>query len=234
LDSSIWSFTASWNAGGEDEVALPRPLLHKRCKGSQEGEDMRNRRRNWFLRRLALGFAIALVVVPAAQAYPDEGTKVQKTFVQFVDDFPRSSQLAPEVGGAAVRGEVKDGLGTSPGSVVIVGDDKRGLPSVSVVPVGHRDNWRGATPSQAAMRIVRPQDLPARQAAILAELDAKTNEYVAGAAPVVDEPVQVVSNPSNGFDWGDAGIGAGTVFAVLLLGAGALLATRHAGHPAQV
>ena len=177
---------------------------------------MRNRRRNWFLRRLALGFAIALVVVPAAQAYPDEGAKVQETFVQGVDDFPGSSQLAPEVGGVAVRGEVKDGL-----------------PSASVVPVGHPDNWRGTSPSQAAIRIVRPQDY-GPQAAILAELDAKTNEYVAGAAPVVDEPVQVVSNPSNGFDWGDAGVGAGTVFAVLLLGAGAVLATRHVGHPAQV
>jgi DMSO reductase anchor subunit len=43
-----------------------------------------------------------------------------------------------------------------------------------------------------------------------------------------------VSNPATGFDWGDAGIGAGTVFAIILLGAGALLATQHVGHPARV
>jgi hypothetical protein len=201
---------------------------------------MRNRRRNRFLRRLVLGFAIALVVVPAAQARVDGGTGWSGA--------GRSETSAPEQG-ALVQGDHKDGVGTSTGSVVIVGDDKRGLPSVSVVPVGHPDNWRGTSPSQAAIRIVFPtadaqysqyayrHPLPqdyGPQAAILAELDAKTNEYVAGAAPVVDEPVQVVSNPSNGFDWGDAGIGAGTMFALVLVGAGALLAARHVGRPAQV
>jgi hypothetical protein len=201
---------------------------------------MWNRRRNRLLRRLVLGFAIALVVVPAAQARVDGGTGWSGP--------GQSETFAPEQG-ALVQGDNKDGVGTSPGTVVIVGDDKRGLPSASVVPVGHPDNWRGASPSQAAIRIVFPtavaqynqyayrHPLPqdyGPQAAILAELDAKTNEYVAGTAPVVDEPGQVVSSPSDGFDWGDAGIGAGTAFAVVLLGAGALLATRHVGRPAQV
>jgi hypothetical protein len=206
---------------------------------------MRNRRRNWFFRRLVLGFAIALVVVPAAQAYPDEGAKTQGTFVQGVDDFPGSSKLAPQANGVAVRGEVKDGIGTSPGGAVIVGDDKQNLPAApSIVLVGHPDNqadrsWPGfeatvgAEYNQYAYRRALPQDL-GPQGAVLAELDAKAQEYVNGAAPVTSEPIQVVSNPSNGFDWGDAGIGAGTVFAVMLLGAGALLATRHVGHPAQV
>jgi hypothetical protein len=214
---------------------------------------MRNRRRNWFLRRLVLGFAVALVVVPAAQAYPDEGAKAQDTFVQGVDDFPGSSQLAPQANDVAVRGEVKDGVGASPGTVVIVGDDKRDIgarPTAGVLVGDDKrnlrpDNWAYASwpvvdpadyapqYSQYAYRRALPQDL-GPQGAILAELDAKTSEYVAGAAPVVNEPVQVVSSPSNGFDWGDAGIGAGTIFAVMLLGAGALLATRHVGHPAQV
>jgi hypothetical protein len=149
---------------------------------------MRNGRRNWFLRRLVLGFAIALVVVPVAQGRPagalpplaHAGANTEGTYVPFVTDFPSSSFVAPEQG-PLVRGDYKDGVGTSPGSVVIVGDDKGN------VPLGTR--------------------------------------Y---------EPVQVVSNPSNGFDWGDAGIGAGTVFAVMLLGAGALLATRHVGRPASV
>ena len=43
-------------------------------------------------------------------------------------------------------------------------------------------------------------------------------------------PVQIVSNPE-GFDWGDAGIGAGTVFGVVVLGGAALVVTRRAGSP---
>jgi hypothetical protein len=140
---------------------------------------MRNRRRARLLRRLVLGLTVALVAVPAAQAYPDEGAK-QETFRQGIDDFPGSSYVPPEA--AVVRGDVKDGIGT---------------------------------------------------ARILAELEAKTRDYVAGAAPVTTGPIQVVGT-SDGFDWGDAGIGAGSVFAVVLIGGGALLATRHVGRPASV
>jgi hypothetical protein len=188
---------------------------------------MRNRRRTWFLRRLVLGFAVALVAVPAAQAYPDEG----------------SSSIAPQRGGLPTRGDDKADIGATTSRVVIVGDDKQGLPSApSVVLVGHPDNradrsWPGVVPTvdPAAMAEYRenwrvtPSDISAQAA-----LEATTREYVAGSAPVVDEPVQVVSNTSDGFDWGDAGIGAGTIFAVMLLGVGAVLVTRHVSHPASV
>jgi hypothetical protein len=62
---------------------------------------MRNiRRRNWFLKRIVLGFAVAALVVPAAaQARVDEGINGQpnwaaeitngSTFVPFVTDFPK-------------------------------------------------------------------------------------------------------------------------------------------------
>jgi hypothetical protein len=180
---------------------------------------MRHRRRSWFGRRLVLGFAVALVVVPAAHAYPDEGAKVQDTFVQGVDDFPGSSQLAPQANGVAVQGEVKDGVGTSPGTVVIVGDDKRDIgarPTARIlvgddkqnVPLGtNYEPTVAAEYNQYAYRRALPQDLGPQAAIVVA---------------------------SDGFDWGDAGIGAGTVFAVMLLGAGALLAARHIGRPASV
>jgi hypothetical protein len=189
---------------------------------------MRNRRRNWFLRRLVLGFAIALVVVPVAQARPEgalpplahSGANTQGTFVQGIDDFPGSSFIAPEQG-ALVRGDYKDGVGTSPVAAVIAGDDKRGIrtPTSGIVLVG--DDKRNvplgtnyeptvaAQYNQFGYRHALPQDF-------------------------AREPIQVVSNPSDGFDWSDAGIGAGTIFAVMLLGAGALLATRPVGRPAQV
>jgi hypothetical protein len=48
--------------------------------------------------------------------------------------------------------------------------------------------------------------------------------------PPSSEPVAVVSKP-DGFDWGDAGIGAGALFGLMLLGAGALRVTRHVGQP---
>ena len=40
---------------------------------------------------------------------------------------------------------------------------------------------------------------------------------------------QLVAVPATGFDWSDAGIGAGTAVGVLLLALGAALATRHVG-----
>ena len=66
------------------------------------------------------------------------------------------------------------------------------------------------------------------------ELAAEWQGYVAGAAPLTPQPTQVGTNPSDGFNWGDAGLGAGTVFAVMLLGAGALLATRQLGRRATI
>jgi hypothetical protein len=45
----------------------------------------------------------------------------------------------------------------------------------------------------------------------------------------VDSTPQSVASP--GFDWGDAGIGAGVVAGLLLLGAAAFFGTRHLGRP---
>jgi hypothetical protein len=44
------------------------------------------RRRNWFIKRIALGFAVAAFVAPVAQARVDEGSiaqpKVESSIVQ--------------------------------------------------------------------------------------------------------------------------------------------------------
>jgi hypothetical protein len=50
--------------------------------------------------------------------------------------------------------------------------------------------------------------------------------------PSGGELPQVVAEPSTGFDWGDAGIGAGTALGLMLLALGAALATRHANRKA--
>lgn len=47
------------------------------------------------------------------------------------------------------------------------------------------------------------------------------------------QPVQIASR-GDGFDWNDAGIGAGLAFGLLLLLAGATLGTRHISRPASI
>jgi hypothetical protein len=49
-----------------------------------------------------------------------------------------------------------------------------------------------------------------------------------------DTPVVVVVDPSEGFDWGDAGLGAGAAVAIALLGgAAAAVVTRRRRIPAH-
>ena len=62
----------------EETFARSR-LVRIGSRGQQEGSrKMRsNRRKNWFIRRIALGLAIAAVAAPVAQAKVDEGSSVQ-------------------------------------------------------------------------------------------------------------------------------------------------------------
>ena len=58
-----------------------------------------NRRRNWFIKRFALGLAIAAIAAPVAQAKVDEGSSVQANGYQaFVTDFPSSQVNASDYG----------------------------------------------------------------------------------------------------------------------------------------
>jgi hypothetical protein len=171
----------------------------------------------------------AALLVPVAQAQrPDDragprgpGAIAQNTFVQGIDDFPGSSKLAPQSNGVAVRGEVKDGVGTSP-SGVIVGDDKRdiGAEPVSGVLVGddkrnlRPDNW-----AYAAWPVVDP-----------AVYAPQSNQFAYRRALPQDlgrEPIQVVSTSAR-FNWDDALIGGlgGAGAALLLTGCAFLLMSK--------
>src|SRR4051794_15087262 len=58
-----------------------------------------NRRRNWLIKRFALGLAIAAFAAPVAQAKVDEGSSVQANGYQsFVTDFPSSQVNASDYG----------------------------------------------------------------------------------------------------------------------------------------
>src|SRR5829696_1437958 len=143
-----------------------------------------NRRRNWFIKRVALGLAIAAVAAPVAQAKMDEGSSVQANGYQaFVTDFPSSST---NVVAASAYGMPRP----TPMDYAISRGDQ--IEVVRALPSG------------------RPSD---------------KIEFVRTQPRSIGEP-QVVSA---GFDWKDAGIGAGLALALVLLGVGAALASRHVG-----
>jgi hypothetical protein len=139
---------------------------------------MRIRRRNWFIKRIALGFAVAALIAPAAaQARVDEGGKGQ----------PNS---ANEV-------------------VVKAGD--YGMPRA--MPNDY------ALQSGDAIEVARTHERNAVR-------DGDLIENVRLAPRSVSTP-ELVSSP--GFNWGDAGIGAGLIFGLVLAGGAAFYGTRHLG-----
>ena len=87
-----------------------------------------NRKRNWLLRRLVLGLAVAAIVAPTAQAGLDEGGKAQ----------------SDGGNGALIQGDDKV-LAPEGGDLLVKGDDK-------VIPT---DGWQY---SQFAYRHAMPQD----------------------------------------------------------------------------
>jgi hypothetical protein len=171
-----------------------------------------NRKKNWFIKRIALGLAIAAVVAPVAQAKVDESSIVQAHTYQpvqaqgyqaFATDFPyRSPSSGDAQKGIAYRQFVTD----FPSSQVNASD--YGMPRA--MPVDYAVN-RG---DQIEVIRALPSGSPSDKI-----------EFVRSQPRSTGEP-QVVSA---GFDWKDAGIGAGLALALVLLGAGAALASRRVG-----
>jgi hypothetical protein len=172
----------SWIREGK-ERDVSTVLCASAVEVKQEGSrKMRsNRRRNWLIKRIALGLAIAAVAAPVAQAKVDEGSSVQANGYQaFVTDFPSSQVNASDYG------------------------MPRAMPVDYAVNRGDQIEVVRALPSSS------PSD---------------KIEFVRTQPRSIGEP-QVVSA---GFDWKDAGIGAGLALALVLLGGGAALASRHVG-----
>src|SRR5215217_4690735 len=164
------------------EETFARSRLVRISRNQLEGSTKmrRNRRRNW-IKRFALGLAIAAIATPVAQAKIDEGSSVQANGYQaFVTDFPSSQINASDYG------------------------MPRAMPVDYAVNRGDQIEVVRALPSGS------PSD---------------KIEFVRTQPRSIGEP-QVVSA---GFDWKDAGIGAGLALALVLLGGGAALASRHVG-----
>jgi hypothetical protein len=142
-----------------------------------------NRRRNWFIKRIALGLAIAAVAAPVAQAKVDEGSSVQANGYQaFATDFPSYANVVDASDYGMPRPTATDYAISRGDLIEVVRSTPNGTPSDKI-------------------------------------------EFVRSQPRSIGEP-QVVSA---GFDWKDAGIGAGLALALILLGLGAALASRHVG-----
>jgi hypothetical protein len=176
-----------------------------------------NRRKNWFIKRIALGLAVAAIAAPVAQAKIDEGSSVQarteSSIVQahtyqpvqangyqaFVTDFP-----------SVPSGQFAKG---------IVNSD---YPSLKPTVVASAYGMPRATPQDYA---ISRGDLIEVVRSTPSGTSSDKIEFVRTQPRSIGEP-QVVAA---GFDWKDAGVGAGLALALVLLGGGAALASRHVG-----
>ena len=177
-----------------------------------------NRRRNWFIKRIALGLAIAAVAAPVAQAKVDEGSSVQANGYQaFVTDFPSAQVNASDYGiprampvdYAVNRGDQIELVRVQPrstGDNVVAAD--YGMPRA--MP----NDYAFASGDQ--IEVVRAQP----------KATSSDNIEFVRTQPRSIGGTQVVAAS---FDWKDAGIGAGLALALVLLGLGAALASRHVG-----
>ena len=168
-----------------------------------------NRRRNWFIRRIALGFAVAAFVAPVAQARIDEGIQGQPNAVG--ESLKPIAYRWPSSADEVIKPQAIDyqPFATDfPSYANVVDASDYGMPQ--------------ATPRDYA---VSRGDLIEVVRSTPNATSSDKIEFVRTQPRSIGEP-QVVSAS---FDWKDAGVGAGLVLALVLLGGGAVLASRHVG-----
>ena len=161
------------------------------------------RKRNWIFKRMILGLAVMALAIPAvANARLDEGGVT----------LPNGSTVGDLQGSVASQ---------SNGFVAGVTD----FPSKSQVKAGDYGMPR-AMPSDYALQ---------RGDAIeIARLHERNTVRPGDLIENVRLQPRTVSTPqvaSTGFDWGDAGIGAGILLGLVLVGGAAFYATRQLGKP---
>ena len=206
----------------------------------------KNRR---MIKRLAVSLAAVATLAPTAQARVDEnGTSVESetaypTNVQPIDRAEqfalRQISLKHSIGQLAVRPDDRADRFTGTDSIGIVQvairpDDRadRFSPSDSVkyVAVGSREGRFVRTDAIGIQRHVatRPDDQALRP------MLKPATDYLGRPAAVIltegpkwdgNKPSDVVV-AGDGFDWSDAGIGAGTLFGAMLLAGAAVLLAR--------
>jgi hypothetical protein len=176
---------------------------------------MRIRKRNRILKRVVLGFALVALVVPAgrAKATPDAGRSYTPT------QSESSVQLADPKFGQSVEQSVQ------------IADPKFGQSVERSVQIADPKFGQSDEPAYVAFGDY-PQSVELGTYGVPV---AGRNVYLEthnGKALVEREDVstpQVIV--SSGFDWSDAGIGAGILAGLLIVIGGAALAARELGRP---
>jgi hypothetical protein len=169
------------------------------------------RKRNWILRRMVLGFAVTALVAPsAALAKVDEGGA-----------------------GTVLQGGV--GSHGAPGAVFKAADNGVGAISIETARLNPRTTTSDAFVKAGDYGIMPRVIDTARLRGDAIEV-ARTHPRNVITADIENVRLQprTVSTPqvaSTGFDWGDAGIGAGILLGLVLVGGGAFYATRQVGKP---
>ena len=187
-----------------------------------------NRRRNWFLKRIALGLAVAAVAAPVAQARVDVGIPGQPNSpAEVVQAFAYADHGMPSAmpsDYALARGDQIELIRAQTrvtGSDVVAADYgmPRAMPHDYALSSGDQIEVVRATPRGNAIDHIefvrtQPREISEPQlASRFGQPNATTGDELA----------------SWNVDWTDAGIGAGLALALVLLGVGAALASRHVG-----
>jgi hypothetical protein len=166
---------------------------------------MWNRRHRW-IRRFAAGLAFAALAVPTAQAGIVEDTGIG------------SSSGEPYAGYNGYGYHQSPGLSIEQQNALVRPDDR----AVRFTPQASDGQVNVAVrPDDRAVRVTPGNP----QVVVSARPDDRADRF----SPEAGNPQVVVAAPSTGFDWSDAGIGAGSALGLMLLALGAALATRHVG-----
>jgi hypothetical protein len=218
---------------------------------------MRNRTRTRLLKRLVLGLAIVAVAAPVAQARPEGAGAPSNESVQGVTGFSSSAgveyNIWPVDGNSPARADDKvrlvggadiwqlTGAPEQVTGTPVHADDKIGLqPSTSPRLVAHPDNRADRTGpgfegAGSDVTLVGHPDNRADRTGPGYEGTGGAERAYRGTLPSdYGQPnvIVAVDRTGDGFDWGDAGIGAGTLFGIVLLAGGAFVLTRHLSRPA--
>jgi hypothetical protein len=167
-----------------------------------EGGVMKRKSSRRLVRWLGLAIAVAALAPPAAQAMPisDEGAVSAAPQVLYADDL--HAMVPRPVSSEPVAAAPK----------VLYADD---LHAMLPRPVSTEPRLDGLIDS-----LGRPLEPPPTEVLV----DSLGRPL---GPPDVVQPVSHVAPASTGFDWSDAGIGAVSVFGLMLLGIGVLLVGRH-------
>jgi hypothetical protein len=189
----------------------------------------RVRRKSGILRRLVLGLAVAAIVAPAAQARPYEGTATQgkaKDPVAVIRGDDKKIVTLDDSSGALINGDDKLIVPTGGVTATLIHDDKVIVPTGGVTATLIHDDKVIVPTGGVTATLIHDDKVIVPTGGVTAALihDDKVIVPAPGTRAVV--PVEAVRGPSS-FDWGDALVGAGAAFGLMLLLGGAALGTRH-------